>query len=140
MGNHQIESKKAMVENRLPQLTDWVQIDYLDTSEKLVCILPLGAVILDVLSNVITAFDDTSTDYIVVGDGSTEDLFADDLDVSSTGMKAESQNTTPVVPAARLTAETFVYAKYNGANGNAAAGVAQVSVLWAPSFRKDLDT
>lgn len=140
MGNQQNDSREAVFANRVVQVTDYVIIDYADTTQKLIAWLPAGAVILDVLANVTALFNDSGTDYLVVGDSDTEDLYADDIDLSAVAMKVESQNTTPVVPGIRLTEDTAIYAKYNGANADATAGSAQVSVMWVPSTRKELDT
>lgn len=134
MGNEWIDTKLAVQENRGVQLTDWFTVTYQNgsTNKKRMLTLPAGAVVLDVLVQVTTAFDATTTNTLSVGSSGTANLFMDALDVSATGMKDELLNTTPVCPAARLTAATVVYATYAQSGTAATAGSARVAIVWAP--------
>lgn len=140
MGNEWVDSLKAVKDNRVVMGTDHITMTYEDTTAKLIQWLPKGAIILDVLCDVTTLFNAGTNDYICVGTSDNDDLYADDLDVSSTGMKAESQNTTPVVPGARLTEDTAIYAIYQPTGTNPTTGAATVSLVWVPSNLKPGDS
>jgi hypothetical protein len=91
-----------------------------DTVAKALFTIPAGAIIIDWVINVTTAFDDTGTDQVDIGVSGTAEKFAANLDVSTTGLK-----TTGVVAAeigaVQATAQP-VLGIYAGQNANAAAG------------------
>ena len=97
-----------------------------DTTAKLLFTLPQGAVIVGWTTNVDALFNDSGTDYLDIGDGTTANRFADDLDLSAVGQLvvgyAAGEMYTP------LTAETGIYATYVGQNSNADAGHATLAV------------
>ncbi len=136
----ELDSKLAVVENRVVMMTPWVLIDYADTTAKLICWLPKDAVILEVYANVTTAFNDGTTDYLNVGDADTAGLFLANADVSSAAVKCGSQAASPLVPAAALTAEKAIYATYTGGSGDATEGEAEVAIMWAYCPQKELDS
>jgi hypothetical protein len=136
MGNYGYDSKHAVGENRVVQLTDAKPVLYTDEVDTVAHVklayLPKGAWILDVLIQVETAFNDSGTDTIEVGViGSTASYLAA-TSVAATGMIVASHAGTPLVPAARLTADSWIVAVYRGQNNNASAGKAVISIVWAP--------
>jgi hypothetical protein len=140
MGNQWVESREGLVENRLVQLSDYVVVTYEDAdTAKLVCWLPAGAIVLDVLVNVTTLFNAAGDDYMQVGTADDPDAYCDDLTLAAAEMVAESQNTTPVVPGVRLTEDTAIYATYEYSSTAPTTGSAQVSILWVPSHRSGAD-
>ena len=139
MGNKYIDSREAISENRAVQLSDWIEITYEDTTAVLICWLPKGAVILEVYCNVVTLFNDGTTDYINVGNEDTAGAYLANADVSSVAVKAGTQAASPLVPFARLTEDTAIYAVYTGGSGDASTGKAEVAVMWAPCTQKELD-
>lgn len=93
--------------------------------------IPVGAILLPPMVNVVTLFDDTGTDLLDIGNTGTGDAYASNLDLSSagqipTGMVATAFDGDP------LTEGVVVTAQYDGQNGNAAQGKALVIV---PFFR-----
>jgi hypothetical protein len=98
-----------------------------DTTAKALFDLPPGAVPLDVLINVTTAFNDSGTDVLDVGKTGTDNYFVSALDVSATGRKAPTRTNLDVsVGSSKIT----VTAKYTGQNGNSTTGAAVVTVLY----------
>lgn len=104
-------------------------ITFEDTDDTDLFTLPTGAVILQWLVNVTTAFDDSGTDLLDIG-GAASNTYANDLDVAATG-----QITAGYVPsqilAAPLSEPVTVTGKYIGQNGNATEGEAVVCVFYA---------
>lgn len=83
--------------------------------------------------HVVTGFDDTGNDYLQVGfkDGSSTDdadAYATNLDLSGVGFIAldELAATSNV----QQTKGCLVTCQYDGANGNSAAGVADVIIMF----------
>lgn len=110
----------------------------MDALPKKIAFLPKGAWILDVLINVTEAFNGGTTDYVIVGitSGGAE-LFAQASCVGP-GILVASQATSPLVPYARLTADTYIYAQYDDASSDATTGIMEIAVVWAPGFEKDV--
>lgn len=107
-------------------------IAYTDATAKALFTLPRGAVIVDTLCRVSTLFNDTGTDLLIVGTAANDDAFIDDLDGSSvTTVRAGSAATAPTADlwGTPLAADTVVYGKFTGQNGNASAGSATF-VIW----------
>lgn len=102
------------------------RITFQDTTAVTVGVLPPGAVIVGGGVQVITAFNDASTDLVDVGTSADPDAFATDLDVSSVGFKALDELAT--ADDYSDTAEVTIVATYAGATPDATAGVADVII------------
>ncbi len=98
---------------------------YSDTTARELFTLPAGAIILGFVINVTTAFDDTGTDLVDLGDGDTADRFVADFDASSAGLTLQ-----PSADEGALAADTVVQGVYAGGNGDAANGAATISCLY----------
>jgi len=113
-------------------LTQTNTLAYTDTSAKSMFILPGGATILEIYTDVTTAFNDTGTDQIAIGKSGTANQFVTAQDISSTGRKAGSA----AVGAGGFagwdigTTDVTVTATYTGQNGNSSAGAARVTVVY----------
>jgi hypothetical protein len=88
--------------------------------------LPKGAEIVSWQIVVATAFNDSGTDLLDIGDDTTANRFANDVSLASagtisTGWDAEEMFTP-------LTADTTFLATYTGENNNASAGACTVVV------------
>jgi len=94
--------------------------------------LPEGAVIVGWLVNVATAFNDTGTDGLDLGAGTTANRFANDLNVASTGQTVTGFDPDELFDA--LDAPTTIHATYVGENagdtGTASAGAATVAAFY----------
>lgn len=103
-------------------------VDYTDTSAKTLFTLPKGAVPVAMIINVRTAFNDSGTDLLDVGNPSSGSAYRNDLDVSSAGQTvtgfAQAILFTP------LTEDTPVTATFAGQNANASAGLADVAFVY----------
>ena len=96
--------------------------------------LPAGASVVGGGAHVVTAFNDSGTDTLIVGFvGSTTDdnAYATLLDLSAVGYIAldELAATTNI----QGTVEHTVTCVYAGQNSNATAGIADVIVMYVPS-------
>lgn len=94
-------------------------------------VLPAGASVIGGGVHVTTAFNDSGTDTLDVGfiGGTTDaDGYATLLDLSAVGyiVLDELAATTNI----KQSVDTTVTCKYNGQNGNASAGAAEVYVLY----------
>jgi hypothetical protein len=98
---------------------------YTDTTAKDLFTLPAGAQIIGFVFNVTTQFDDTGTDQIDIGDGTTPDRFVADYDGETTGMALVAS-----ADEAALSADTVVKGLYTGGNGNAANGAMTITCLY----------
>jgi len=103
-------------------------VTYQDTTARALFTLPEGAMLVGWVTNVDEGFDDTGTDLLDLGDGTTADRFAADLDVSALGQIVNGYAADELFVA--LTEETTVYGTFTGQNGNAAHGSATVCVLY----------
>lgn len=104
-------------------------INYNDAQDKVLFTLPAGAVPLLWIIDKSTAFNDSGTDQLNLGDGTTYNQFLSALDVSATG-----QVVTGFVVGklgAQLTVDTDITARYVGQNADATAGKATVICLWS---------
>jgi len=141
MGNKQTDTRDALIENRGVQMTDYVNVGFGDDGTAVyVATIPKGAVLLDVIVNLTAVFDDSGTDYLTVGTALNPDAYVDDLDVSSgTGVSVLSMARdagTALVPTVPMTADTPIYAQYDGQNSNSTAGALTVSLVWVPNAVK----
>ena len=107
-------------------------VTFEDTSATTLFDLPQGAVVVDAMVEVTTAFDDSGTDQLDVGLGSDGDYFVNNLDVSSTGVSR--YGATGFIAARAfgdpLENNTAVTATYTGQNGDATEGEAVVAVWY----------
>lgn len=92
-------------------------------------VLPAGSDVVGITVDVTTAFDDTGTDQLDVGKSGTGTHFKSNLDVSSTGQTTTGWSNLGDVGTSNVT----VIAQYDGANGDAAAGSATVTVFYVAS-------
>ena len=90
--------------------------------------LPKGAVIVDFIVNVRTAFNSSGTDLLDIGDASTGNRFKNDLDVASSGQTVTGwvvgELFTP------LTDETQITAIYAQSVADASAGSADIACIY----------
>lgn len=107
----------------------YANVTYLTVTDTLLFTLPTGAVILQWLVNVVTAFNDTGTDLLNIG-GAATSTYALSLDVGSGGQITAGYVASKLF-ATPLGTDTRVTAKYTGGNGNASAGAATVAVFYA---------
>lgn len=106
-------------------------VAYTDTTAKELFTLPANAQIVEVYVDVTTAFNDTGTDLLTVGTAADPDAFVDDADVSSAGRKLGSANATAAANMATVgTSDVAIQAVYTGANTDASAGAARVTVTY----------
>lgn len=98
---------------------------YTDTTAKDLFTLPAGAIIIGITVNVTTAFDDSGTDLIDIGNADTADAYVADFDASSQGMTL-----SPSADESALSAATVVKGVYTGQNSDAAAGAATIACLY----------
>lgn len=95
---------------------------YTDTTAKALFTIPAGAYIVEWIVNVTTLFNSDGTDQVDIGISGTQEKFAADIDVSTTGLK-----TTGVVAAqvgalqATAQAVTAIYAAGGSAASTGAA-------------------
>lgn len=93
---------------------------YTNTTAKSMFTIPDGAVVLDWVLEVTTAFNDSGTDLIDIGISGTIQKFGAAIDVAATGLK-----TTNIVAAqigAVQSGAQAVIATYTGQNANSSAG------------------
>ena len=100
-----------------------------ENTQVAVGVLPAGAQILKPMSGVsiTTVFNDSGTDTIDIGTSGTADLYG-------AALAATSLDFVPIAAAVTglMAADTTIYARYNGQNNNASAGVAEVIIAYIP--------
>jgi hypothetical protein len=101
---------------------------YTDTADKVLFTLPAGAILLLWIIDKSTAFNDSGTDQLNIGDGTTYNQFLSALDVSATGQVTSGFVVGKLGVA--LTVDTNITARYVGQNANASAGAATIILLW----------
>jgi len=127
MGNKWIDSRNALIENNLVQISDFVTVKCADTGvQKYIATLPKGAVILEYLIETVATFNSAGSDYFTLGFLGDDDAYYNDLDISAG--TAIYRGTVNV----RLTADTAVYATYTDGNASATTGEMRCAVMWAP--------
>lgn len=97
-----------------------------DAVQKVVGTVPANAIIIAVKVAVTVAFTDGTTDFITVGTVADPDGLADDVDVSSIGVKLST--TLATSDDFFFTADTVIVAQYDGATSDMAAGACTVIV------------
>jgi hypothetical protein len=103
-------------------------VAYTNTTTKNLFKLPKGAVIVAWIVNVVTAFNSSGTDLLDIGDGSTANRFANDIDVSSAGQKLTGYVAAELYTP--LTDETQITAIFVQSVADAAAGDLDVACLY----------
>lgn len=91
-------------------------------------LLPVGALIVGATVDVTTAFNDTGTDLIDVGNGTTADFYQADIDGAVVGQTVDGWSNLGEVGS-----DVEVTATYTGQNSNATAGEATVTVFYVSS-------
>jgi hypothetical protein len=93
--------------------------------------IPASSQIIEIYVDVTTAFDGTGTDLVDLGDGTTANLYADNLDVASAARVLASSDASQLAELADVgTSDVTVYATYTDSNGDAAAGAATITILY----------
>jgi hypothetical protein len=147
MGDMQIDSKTALIENRLVQYTDPVKMTYADgattvaaATRRLICWLPAKSVVTNVLVRKVTNFNAATNDYLTVGSYSDDDLLVDDLDVSTAAalLPVDMAKGASLVPA-YFADETAIYATYVYSSTAPTTGELEVAIEWVPWHIRDLD-
>lgn len=93
--------------------------------------IPANSQIIEIYVDVTTPFDGTGTDLVDLGDGSTANLYADNLDVASAARVLASSDASQLAELADVgTSDVTVYATYTDSNGDAAAGAATITILY----------
>lgn len=100
-------------------------LTYTDTTAKDLFTLPSGAMLIGFTIHVSTAFDDSGSDLIDIGDGTTADRFVAGHDASSGGISLVAS-----ADEAALSAGTVVKGVYAGGNTDASAGAATITALY----------
>lgn len=99
-----------------------------------ICVIPANSQIIEIYVDVLTAFDDTGSDLLDIGVSGTADLFAADLDLSSTGRILGSSDASQLANYDDIgTSQITVQALYTGQNSDSTAGSARVTVLYIPN-------
>lgn len=100
-----------------------------DTTAATLFTLPQGAVIVQWVVNVSEAFNDGTAAVVDLGDGTTADRFAADLDVSTLGQLVTGFATGELF-STPLAADTPVAATYTGTADDATEGIATVACIY----------
>lgn len=93
--------------------------------------LPPYSIILSFMVEVLTAFNDSGTDLVQIGDDSSATFYADAVDVSTTGEIIVEQSNLGLT-SQRTAKEIFV--KYTGQNADATTGELRLNVLYASPY------
>jgi hypothetical protein len=139
VGDKWLDSGAGVVENRNVMVTDYFKMGYaMNALPKKIAFLPKGAWILDVLANVTEIFNGSGTDLLTVGITSGGEELLASVSCAPAAMIIGSQIGSALVPYARLTADTYIYAEYNDQNGDASTGIAEIAIVWAPGFEQGI--
>lgn len=99
-----------------------------DGVQKLVGNVSANSIVTAVKVAVLVAFTDTGTDLVIVGTAADPDGLAAAVDVSSVGVKLPTTLAAATADDFYYTVDTPIYAQYDGANSDMAAGRAIVIV------------
>jgi len=137
MGNKWIDSKEAVRQNSVVQVSDYATVVYSSEAQVKIGDFPKGALLLYHIVEIETTFNDSGTDLLLIGTAGTADAFETDFALSQTGSGAVY--VTAILGATmKLTADTAVYCNFNGENNNASAGKAYVAIMWVPTWWSNL--
>lgn len=93
--------------------------------------IPANSQIIEIYVDVTTPFNGSGTDLVDLGDGSTANLYADNLDVASAARVLASSDASQLAELADVgTSDVTVYATYTDSNGDASAGAATITILY----------
>jgi hypothetical protein len=145
MGNHQTDSQEALVENRLPQFSDFVTLTYADgntsvatATRRLICWVPAHSVILACYTRKVTNFNAAGNDYLTVGTYDDDDLLVNDLDISTAAATIPVVTDSTTFPYYTST-EIPIYATYVYSSTAPSTGECEVAIQWVPWHERDLD-
>ncbi len=103
-------------------------VDFNDVAAKTLFTLPEGAVIVNWVVNVSTAFNSSGDDFLDIGDDTTGNRFADNLNVGAVGQIVNGFDDDELLVA--LTDETIITATYVPGVADQNAGAATVAVIY----------
>jgi hypothetical protein len=103
-------------------------VTYTDTTAVTVGYLPPNSHIIDIICTVGTAFNAGGNDYIDVGDSSTANKYANDINVASTGKASVTVANVGAVQSS--TGSTEIKAVYVPSGTSPTAGSGYVNVLY----------
>jgi len=118
-------------------LTQKAAIVYSVATAQTICIVPAGSQILEIYIDVTTAFNDSGTDLLDIGDGTTADLFLSAVSIAPTGRiigSSDAGGSGGMIGWQNLgsgTADVTIKATYTGQNANASTGAATITVIYA---------
>ena len=93
--------------------------------------IPANSQIIDLYVDVLTAFNGSGTDLLDLGDGSTANLYADNLDLATAARVRGSSDASQLAELDDVgTSDVTVYATYTDAGGDSSAGSARVTVVY----------
>ena len=98
-----------------------------DATQLTVGVVPAGSIIINARAEVKTAFNDSGTDLIDIGNSGDADEFCANLDVSTVGTKLDASTFNAAADKV-FTSDTTIVCQYDGANSDATAGLAYVVV------------
>jgi hypothetical protein len=102
-----------------------------DGSAVAIATIPANSQIIDLYVDVLTAFDGSGTDLLDLGDGTTANLYADNLDLSSAARVRGSSDASQLAELDDVgSSDVTIYATYTDAGGDASAGSARVTVVY----------
>ena len=126
MGDKQLHSQEALIENRAVFLSDFITLTYATHTQVLVASLPKGAVILGYCIEIVTAFDDSTSNHIDIGTVSLPHDYVNDFDGDgAAGIYRGNINK-------RMAADTNVYCDYTPIGTGHTAGEARIGLIWSP--------
>lgn len=103
-----------------------------------ICTVPANSQIIEIYVDVTTAFNDSGTDLLDIGDGTTADKYFSAVSIASTGRIIGSSDAggsggLSGWQTTSTTADITIKATYTGQNADASTGAATITVLYAVS-------
>lgn len=93
--------------------------------------VPANAQIVEIYVDVTTAFNSSGTDLLDLGDGSTANLYADNLDLATAARLRATSDTSQITELLDVGAtDVTVYATYSQSVADASTGAATITVLY----------
>lgn len=93
--------------------------------------LPANSQIIEIYVDVTTAFNSSGTDLLDLGDGTTANLYADNLDLSSVARLRATSDVSQIDDIANIgTTDKTVYATYSQSVADASTGAAKITVVY----------
>ena len=126
MGDKQLHSQEALIENRAVFLSDFITLTYATHTQVFVASLPKGAMLLGYCIEIVTPFNDTTSNHIDIGTTGTTDHYVADFDGDgAAGIYRGNINH-------RMDADTNVYCDYTPVGTGHTAGEARIGLIWSP--------